>query len=212
MLGLLGSPLEWHLQGVTTPTQCPSGPLGLPPDPGYPFKGFQVSGLRTSPLPLTKGQTCPLCDGCNPCQTAEQSRDVAPVPPVAQDTPAWAGTTGEPSTIQEPGHLEGHEDSVSLIFSPSFSPDNMVAGASASGPQPIDPRAHQDLFCCIAHNMVTELEDLMVDSFALEGPSRVALPIIKMIQNNKKTQWQTPASILPTARGWRESTLSPPKN
>lgn len=36
-----------------------------------------------------------------PPQTAEQSGDAAPVPPVAQDTSDSAGTTREPSTAQE---------------------------------------------------------------------------------------------------------------
>ncbi|TFK07320.1 lymphocyte antigen 6 complex locus protein G6c-like [Platysternon megacephalum] len=48
---------------------------------------------------------------------------------------------------------------------------------------------------------VVKSEDPMVDILAPEGPSRVTLPLMKTIQANAKTIWQTPASIPPTAKG-----------
>ncbi|EMP35403.1 hypothetical protein UY3_07366 [Chelonia mydas] len=58
---------------------------------------------------------------------------------------------------------------------------------------------------------MVESEDPMVDLLAQEGPSRVALPLIKTIQVNAKTIWQTPVSIPPTAKGVERKYFVPSK-
>lgn len=123
--------------------------------------------------------------------------------------------SGERKAVQDvPRDPEGHEDPVTPLASSLFSSDEVVAGTSASGPSPIDSRAHQDLLRRVVRNMdllaeeVVEPEEPMVDILALEGPSRVALPLIKTIQANTKTLWQTLASIPPTARESRGGILS----
>lgn len=94
-------------------------------------------------------------------------------------------------------------------------PQMKLAGTSVSGPPPIDHRAQQELVHLIALNMglqaeeAVEPEDPMVDILVLEGPSRVALPLIKTIQSNYKTIWKTPASITPTARGVERKYFAP---
>lgn len=42
--------------------------------------------------------------------------------------------------------------------------------------------------------------DLITNIMSPSGPSRMALPPIKTIDKNKKSIWQTPASIPPTAK------------
>lgn len=49
----------------------------------------------------------------------------------------------------------------------------------------------------------------MVDILTPEGPSRVALPLIKMIQATTKMLWQTPSSIFPTAKGIEQKYFAP---
>ncbi|EMP37437.1 hypothetical protein UY3_05346 [Chelonia mydas] len=89
----------------------------------------------------------------------------------------------------------------------SSSSDEAVAGAFVFGPPPLRIRAHQDLLCRVARNMnlqaeeVVKSEDPVVDILAPEGPSRVALPLIKTIQTNAKTIWQIQVSIPATAKG-----------
>ncbi|EMP34166.1 hypothetical protein UY3_08671 [Chelonia mydas] len=51
----------------------------------------------------------------------------------------------------------------------------------------------------------------MVDILAPEGPSRVALPLIKTIQSNFNTKWQSLASMTPTARGVERKYFAPSK-
>ncbi|XP_044838825.1 tripartite motif-containing protein 15-like [Mauremys mutica] len=48
---------------------------------------------------------------------------------------------------------------------------------------------------------VQEDEDPVTNVIGAEAPVRVALPFIRTIQKNATTLWQSPASILPTARG-----------
>lgn len=113
--------------------------------------------------------------------------------------------TEAPDTDQEEVRKpEGQEDPVPPLASSSSFLDEAMAGASTSGPPPVDHRAHKDLLQRIACNMglqaeeVVEPKDPMVD---ILPPSQVALPLIKAIQSNIKTLWQTPPSIPPTARG-----------
>ncbi|EMP33914.1 hypothetical protein UY3_08925 [Chelonia mydas] len=51
----------------------------------------------------------------------------------------------------------------------------------------------------------------MVGILSPEGPSRIALPLIKTIQSNHKTIWQTPASSTPTAKGAECKYFAPSK-
>ncbi|EMP30066.1 Alkaline phosphatase, tissue-nonspecific isozyme [Chelonia mydas] len=99
----------------------------------------------------------------------------------------------------------------------SSSSDKAVAGTSVSGLPPIDGHAHQDLLRRAACDLglhaeeVVELEDPVVDILAPEGPSRVALPLIKTIQSNSKTICQPPASIRSTAKGVERKYFVPSK-
>lgn len=127
----------------------------------------------------------------------EPARDL----PTAQETFTHAEPVEEPSSAQEqPGQLEGCEDPVPPLAT-SSSPNEVVAGVSVSGPPPINHRVHQDLLRRFACDMGLQAEDPMVDIPMSEGSSQVVLPLIKTIQNNNKTLWQTPASIPPTAKG-----------
>ncbi|EMP41357.1 hypothetical protein UY3_01399 [Chelonia mydas] len=109
------------------------------------------------------------------------------------------------------------QDPLAPVASSSSSLEEAVAGTTISGPPPIDLRAHQDLLRRVARNMnlqaeeVVELEDSVVDILSVEAPTRVALPIIRTIQTNAKTIWQTPASIPPTARGVERKYFVPSK-
>ncbi|EMP32947.1 hypothetical protein UY3_09900 [Chelonia mydas] len=87
--------------------------------------------------------------------------------------------TEAPDTDQEEvREPEGQEDPILPLASSSSSPDEVVAGASTSGPPQIDHRAYQDLLWRIAYNMgllaeeVVEPEDPMVDILTPEGPSQ----------------------------------------
>ncbi|EMP26534.1 hypothetical protein UY3_16379 [Chelonia mydas] len=51
----------------------------------------------------------------------------------------------------------------------------------------------------------------MVDILSPKGPSRIALPLIKTIQSNYKTIWQTPASSAPMAKGVERKYFAPSK-
>lgn len=59
-------------------------------------------------------------------------------------------------------------------------------------------KAHHEL---LMQNMGLQVEEIiegmnhMLDILALEGPSRVALPLIKTIQDIMRSLWQTPASL-----------------
>ncbi|EMP28681.1 hypothetical protein UY3_14218 [Chelonia mydas] len=81
----------------------------------------------------------------------------------------------------------------------------------------MDHRPHQELLHRITLNIglqveeTVEQEDPMEDILTPEGPSRVALPLIKTIQTNYKTIWQTPASITLMARGIEWKYFAPSK-
>ncbi|EMP31536.1 hypothetical protein UY3_11350 [Chelonia mydas] len=136
---------------------------------------------------------------CHACTPPPMEPTPTPVPEQDPGLPGSASKTGR----EVP---EEQEDPVPPLASLLSSPDEAVAGTSVSGPPSIDSRAHQDLLRRVARNMglqaqeVVELEDPMVNILALEDPSGVALPIVKSIQANAKTVWQTPASIPPTAK------------
>ncbi|EMP24397.1 hypothetical protein UY3_18635 [Chelonia mydas] len=51
----------------------------------------------------------------------------------------------------------------------------------------------------------------MVDILSPAVPSRIALPLIRTIQSNYKTIWQTPASSAPTAKGVERKYFAPSK-
>ncbi|XP_065413298.1 uncharacterized protein LOC135973527 [Chrysemys picta bellii] len=140
----------------------------------------------------------------------------------------WEGVDSAPSTVPSQSHtvgqapeeqpvdagLQDNEDGQKAPTS-SSSPDEAVAGTTVSGPPPIDHRAHQDLLRQVALNLglqaeeTVEQEDPMVDILSPEGPSRVALPIIRTVQSNYKTVWPTPASSEPTARGVERKYFAP---
>ncbi|EMP24607.1 hypothetical protein UY3_18302 [Chelonia mydas] len=71
----------------------------------------------------------------------------------------------------------------------------------------MDLHTHQELLRRVACNMnlqveeVVEVEDPVVDILSAEAPSRVALPVIRTIQADAKTIWQSPVSIPPMAKG-----------
>ncbi|XP_065448406.1 uncharacterized protein LOC135983038 [Chrysemys picta bellii] len=102
--------------------------------------------------------------------------------------------------------------------SSSSSPDEAVAGTTSTGPPPIDLRAQQDLLRRVACNMdlqaeeIVEVQDPIVNILSADAPSRVALPLIRTIQANATTIWQTPASIPPTARGVERKYFVPSKD
>lgn len=58
---------------------------------------------------------------------------------------------------------------------------------------------------------VIESEDPMVNILALEGPSWVALSLIKTTHVNAKTIWQTPASIPLITKGVERKYFVPSK-
>lgn len=99
-------------------------------------------------------------------------------PPIAQVTSDCVEPLDKSNETQrQSGHIEDLGYPVLPLASSSPSPDEAVAGASASGHPPIDHRAHQDLLRRIARNMdlqveeIIESEDAMVDVLAPEGPS-----------------------------------------
>ncbi|EMP27399.1 hypothetical protein UY3_15553 [Chelonia mydas] len=51
----------------------------------------------------------------------------------------------------------------------------------------------------------------MVDILSPEGPSKIVLLLIKTIQSNYKTIWQTPSSSAPTAKGVKRKYFAPSK-
>ncbi|EMP27520.1 Ephrin type-B receptor 5 [Chelonia mydas] len=130
-----------------------------------------------------------------------------PGPPTSQVPLDHVAPLDTNATQDQPEHMVGHDNSVPPLASSLSSPDEAVIGVSASGPPPINHRVHQDLLHCIARNMglqveeVIESEDPVVDIRTPEGPSRVALLVIKTISNNYNALWQTPGSIPLTARG-----------
>ncbi|XP_065418802.1 uncharacterized protein LOC135974494 [Chrysemys picta bellii] len=134
-----------------------------------------------------------------------------PTPPQALDPGA-----GDP-LLQGPLEPDTHLDPLPSEASSSSSPDEALAGRTASGPPPIDLRAHQDLLRRVARNMdlqaeeIVEVQDQVVSILSADAPSRVALPLIRTIQANATTIWQTPASIPPTARGVERKYFVPSK-
>ncbi|EMP35512.1 hypothetical protein UY3_07312 [Chelonia mydas] len=107
------------------------------------------------------------------------------------------------------GEREDQPEGAERLLTPSSSPDEVVAGTAVSGPPPIDHRATQNLG--LQAEETVEQEDPMVDILSREGPSRIALPLIKTIQLNYKTIWQTPASSAPTAKGVEHKYFAPSK-
>lgn len=90
-----------------------------------------------------------------------------------------------------------------------------MVGTSAASAH--DSRAHQALLRRVAQNLglqveqVSESSDLMVDILTLAGPSWLALPLIKTIQDMTKTLWQTPASLPSTAKRMEKKYFMPSK-
>ncbi|EMP26535.1 Bone morphogenetic protein receptor type-1A [Chelonia mydas] len=131
---------------------------------------------------------------------------VAPEPPVTGSSEVPDLASREP---------EGQEDPVPGTSSSSL-PDETVVGTSTTLP-PMDAKGHQDLLRRVAVNLnlqaeeVMEDSDPMVDILTPEGPSRVALPLIRTIQNTTKVLWQIPASIPPTAKGVESCYFVPQK-
>ncbi|XP_065439796.1 uncharacterized protein LOC135981398 [Chrysemys picta bellii] len=124
---------------------------------------------------------------------------------------------GDPAH-QGPLEMDPHMDPLLPEAASSSSPDEAVTGTTASGPPPIDLRAHKDLLRRVARNMdlqveeIVEVEDPVVSILSADAPSRVALPIIRTIQANANAIWQTPASILRTARGVERKYFVPSKD
>ncbi|XP_030422977.1 uncharacterized protein LOC115653627 [Gopherus evgoodei] len=135
--------------------------------------------------------------------------------PVPSQVRSVGQTPEEPLACEE--SQEGLEDEAQKVLTSLSSPDEAVVGTAVSGPPPIDHRAYQELFRGVAQNLdlqmeeTVEQEDLMVDILSPEGPSRIALPLIKTIQSNYKTIWQTPASSAPTAEGIERKYFAPSK-
>lgn len=108
--------------------------------------------------------------------------------------------TGE---SQEP---VGQEDPALLRASSSSSLDEAVVGTAATSP-PVENRAHQQLPRQVAKDLGLQVEELqesgdpVVDILKPEGPSRVAVPLIKTIQATTKTLWQTLRLFLQQPRG-----------
>nr|XP_042697612.1 uncharacterized protein LOC122172305 [Chrysemys picta bellii] len=142
--------------------------------------------------------------------------------------PEREGVDSAQSTVLSQSHTAGQAPEEQLVDAglqdteegqkaptSSSSLDEAVAGNMVSGPPPIDHRAHQDLLRRVALNLglqaeeTVEQEDPMVDILSPEGLSRVALPIIRTVQSNCKTVWQTPASSAPTARGVERKYFAP---
>ncbi|KAM7160508.1 uncharacterized protein RBU57_010612 [Macrochelys suwanniensis] len=109
-------------------------------------------------------------------------------------------------------HQDLPQDPLVPGLSSSSSPDEAVAGASSSGPPPIDLRDHQDLLRRLALNMNLQLEEVVVDILTADGPNRVALPFVRTIFTNATSIWQSPASVPPTARGVERKYMAPPKD
>lgn len=113
---------------------------------------------------------------------------------------------------------EGQETSmVPIRASSSSSPYEAMVGAVAA-PKSDDSSVHQELLCRVAQNMDLQAEEVikgvdpMVGLLAPEGPSRVALPLIKTTQEITKTLWQTPASVPPTTKKVERKYFVPLKN
>ncbi|KAM7181777.1 uncharacterized protein RBU57_000420 [Macrochelys suwanniensis] len=115
-------------------------------------------------------------------------------------------------------HQDLPQDPLVPGLSSSSSADEAVAGASSSGPPPIDLWDHQDLLRRLALNMnlqveeVVELEDPVVDILTADAPTRVALPFVRTIFTNATSIWQSPASVPPTARGVERKYTAPRKD
>nr|XP_032624320.1 uncharacterized protein LOC116817921 [Chelonoidis abingdonii] len=148
------------------------------------------------------------------------------VPEAAVSRPSPAGTEEaliQPAVSQVPPETDAAQEQEPMQnplvpgLSSSSSADKAVAGTSSSGSSPIDLRAHQDHLRRVALNMnlqveeVPEIEDPVVDILLADTPARVALPFIRMIQANADTIWQSPASVMPTARGVEWKYMVPSK-
>ncbi|XP_074983255.1 uncharacterized protein LOC142071637 [Caretta caretta] len=162
------------------------------------FKGFGaplLAGIDASAVAITVPSTEPGTEFAAGTASA-----------TAQGAPAW----------EDLCELEGQEDPMPMRASSSFSPDEAVAGSSASL-LVLDNRTRQELLRRVAQNLGLQAEELseetdpMVDILMPEGPSRVALPFIKTIHNTTKTLWRTPASILPMVKGMERKYFVPSK-
>ncbi|XP_050791602.1 uncharacterized protein LOC127041850 [Gopherus flavomarginatus] len=136
----------------------------------------------------------------------------SPVPP--QGRLPWPEPEAPPLGKGDQGDQQ--EEAEQLLTSLA-SPGEAVVGTAVSGPPPIDHRSHQELLHKASHNLglqaegTDEQEDPMVDILSPEGPSRIALPLIKTIQSNYMTIWQTLASSAPTAKGVECKYFAPSK-
>lgn len=109
------------------------------------------------------------------------------------------------------------QETMPVRESSSSSPDEAVLGSSLALVME-DSRAHQELFCRVAQNLGFQMEEVskgvdpMTDILALSGPARVALPLVKTIQNTTKALWQTPVSLPPTAKKVERKYFVPSKD
>ncbi|EMP36317.1 hypothetical protein UY3_06532 [Chelonia mydas] len=102
------------------------------------------------------------------------------------------------------GAMRGEQGPL-LGLSSSSSPDEVVAGA-VTAPALEDIRVLQQLLRHAAQNLGIQVEEVMeesnpdIDILAPSGPSHITLPLIRMISETTKTLWQTPTSLVPTAK------------
>lgn len=112
------------------------------------------------------------------------------------------GTSLEQPAPQDPLGTEGQESTPVRV---SSSPDEAVTGSSLTAVTE-DSRTHQEHLRRVVQNLGLQVEEIsdninpMVDILARAGPSRVALPLIKIIQDRTKSLWQSPASLPPIAK------------
>lgn len=80
-----------------------------------------------------------------------------------------------------------------------------------------DSRVLQQLLGRVTQNLgiqaeVAETSDSVVDILAPSGPSRIALPLIKTIQDTTKILWHTPTSLPPTVKRNEQKYFVPSKS
>lgn len=183
----------------------------VPPDHGPQYWGHWVPWAQYEqgpPLPPRQPGSAPSVP------VATVSRAPPSPPPQAA---AHGPSLGQDSLPPNRQGGEHQQEEVLPGHSSSSSPDEAVAGASPSGPPPIDLRAHQDLLRRVAKAInlpieeVQEVEDPITDVVGDDAPVRVALPFIRTIQKNSATIWQSPSSVAPTARGVERKYSVPPQ-
>ncbi|EMP36933.1 Amiloride-sensitive sodium channel subunit beta [Chelonia mydas] len=207
---------------------------------GHPSGRAQCNGLFGPPGPTTRLQVRDLgwVSVVSAPHAPPSAMSMAHYTPMAPEDPLWDRAVERPRTSTAPPpptsmapeppvagcsevadpasrEPEGQEDPVPGTSSSSL-PDEAVAGTSTTLP-PMDTKGHQDLLRRVAVNLnlqaeeVMEDSDPMVDVLTPEGPSRVALPLIRTIQNTTKVLWQTLASKPPTAKGVERCYFVPQK-